>query len=177
MITITCPVCDRPNIEGNICPNCETDLSSVRILVELPAITEEKVTPFSSKPFLPIGLSITLAILLLAVGIGLGLAGNRLLMSQNPSISNVNVAATPSPVISPQQMQQETTLTADCNGFDYRVRSGDSLSLIAYRFYGNGKLWNPLVQANPVLKNQENSLEVGDHICIPNIAEDLYGDF
>jgi hypothetical protein len=33
---LTCPVCDRIDIEGDICPNCETNLESVRILMELP---------------------------------------------------------------------------------------------------------------------------------------------
>ncbi|WP_414542504.1 hypothetical protein [Nostoc sp. CCY0012] len=33
---LTCPVCDRQEIAGDICPNCETDLSVVRMLVELP---------------------------------------------------------------------------------------------------------------------------------------------
>ncbi|NEP47143.1 MAG: peptidoglycan-binding protein, partial [Okeania sp. SIO2H7] len=35
-LKLTCCVCDRPGIEGNICPNCETDLSMVRMLMELP---------------------------------------------------------------------------------------------------------------------------------------------
>ena len=33
---ITCPVCDRKEIDENICPNCETDLSLIRMLMELP---------------------------------------------------------------------------------------------------------------------------------------------
>jgi C4-type Zn-finger protein len=33
---ITCPVCDRSAIEINICPNCQTDLSLIRMLSELP---------------------------------------------------------------------------------------------------------------------------------------------
>jgi hypothetical protein len=36
--TITCPVCDRGAIEISICPNCQTDLSVIRMLSELPAI-------------------------------------------------------------------------------------------------------------------------------------------
>ena len=35
---ITCPVCDRSAIEINICPNCQTDLSLLRMLIELPLI-------------------------------------------------------------------------------------------------------------------------------------------
>jgi hypothetical protein len=33
---ITCPVCDRSAIEINICPNCQTDLSLIQMLSELP---------------------------------------------------------------------------------------------------------------------------------------------
>ncbi|BDA69767.1 hypothetical protein RIVM261_074930 [Rivularia sp. IAM M-261] len=33
---LMCPVCQRPDIENNICPNCETDLSLIRMLTELP---------------------------------------------------------------------------------------------------------------------------------------------
>ena len=34
---ITCPVCDRSGIEISVCPNCQTDLSLIRMLSELPA--------------------------------------------------------------------------------------------------------------------------------------------
>ncbi|WP_199322704.1 hypothetical protein [Calothrix anomala] len=49
---LTCPVCDRTDIEGNICPNCQTDLSSVRILMELP----------TERPSVPILLAIAIAL-------------------------------------------------------------------------------------------------------------------
>ncbi len=32
---IVCPVCDRSAIEISICPNCQTDLSLIRMLSEL----------------------------------------------------------------------------------------------------------------------------------------------
>jgi hypothetical protein len=35
---ITCPVCDRSELEINICPNCQTDLALLRMLTELPAL-------------------------------------------------------------------------------------------------------------------------------------------
>jgi hypothetical protein len=35
---ITCPVCDRSAIEISVCPNCQTDLSLIRMLSELPPI-------------------------------------------------------------------------------------------------------------------------------------------
>ena len=56
---LTCPVCDRTDIEGDICPNCETDLGSVRILIELPK--EGRV--------IPILLAIVIALACLVLGI------------------------------------------------------------------------------------------------------------
>ncbi len=35
---ITCPVCDRSELEINICPNCQTDLTLLRMLTELPRL-------------------------------------------------------------------------------------------------------------------------------------------
>ncbi|WP_373543071.1 hypothetical protein [Chamaesiphon sp.] len=35
---IVCPVCDRAAIEVDTCPNCQTDLSLIRMLSELPLI-------------------------------------------------------------------------------------------------------------------------------------------
>jgi C4-type Zn-finger protein len=35
---ITCPVCDRSELEINICPNCQTDLTLLRMLTELPLL-------------------------------------------------------------------------------------------------------------------------------------------
>jgi hypothetical protein len=37
-VKINCPVCDRSAIEINICPNCQTDLSLIRMLIELPTL-------------------------------------------------------------------------------------------------------------------------------------------
>ena len=35
---IDCPVCGYQGIEGNICPNCDTDVSLIRSLAELPQL-------------------------------------------------------------------------------------------------------------------------------------------
>jgi hypothetical protein len=35
---IDCPVCNRSAIDINICPNCQTDLSLIRMLTELPVL-------------------------------------------------------------------------------------------------------------------------------------------
>ncbi len=61
---ITCPVCDRKEIEENICPNCETDLSLIRMLLELPPV--EKTS--GNKSYL----LILFVIILLLISISLG---------------------------------------------------------------------------------------------------------
>jgi hypothetical protein len=71
---ITCPVCDRPEIEGNICPNCETDLSLVRMLVELPE--QKQQLPIIIKE----SLSISVAIFLIIIGISFGVFGREILL-------------------------------------------------------------------------------------------------
>ncbi|NET89022.1 MAG: hypothetical protein F6K45_13180 [Kamptonema sp. SIO1D9] len=97
---LTCPVCDRPNIEGDICPNCETNLSLVRMLMELPAQEENLNSPKSSfwrfytKKITSFNwLAVGLAILLIIIGISLGFTANFFfsrqmpLLPQTPSVS------------------------------------------------------------------------------------------
>lgn len=67
---LTCPVCDRPEISGDICPNCETDLSLIRMLVELP-VAEPQRQGFSA--WLLAGAAICLLVVCIALG-GLGYA-------------------------------------------------------------------------------------------------------
>ncbi|MEC4982960.1 MAG: hypothetical protein SAJ37_12555 [Oscillatoria sp. PMC 1068.18] len=89
---ITCPVCDRPNIEGDVCPNCETNLSFVRMLIELPTEAQksfsfpgnfwrsylEKITNFN-------WLAVGLTIILITIGIGLlGVTANFFFSRQMP---------------------------------------------------------------------------------------------
>jgi hypothetical protein len=72
VIKITCPVCDRKEIEENNCPNCETDLSLIRMLLELPLElpNEEKTLGINSR------LLLLFAIILLSLGVSLGWLSN-----------------------------------------------------------------------------------------------------
>jgi hypothetical protein len=36
MTELTCPVCQRPQVTTNNCPNCEANLESLQILAQLP---------------------------------------------------------------------------------------------------------------------------------------------
>lgn len=67
---LTCPVCDRSAIEINICPNCQTDLSLIRMLTELPPI-EVKIAPEPLIDTPPFSLQKILLIVSLFLNLGL----------------------------------------------------------------------------------------------------------
>jgi len=67
---INCPVCAYQNIAGNSCPNCDTNLSTIRLLQELPQIpTQIPPVKLGVNP-----LVITLFILLIGVVVGVGIS-------------------------------------------------------------------------------------------------------
>lgn len=158
-VKITCPVCDKPGIESDTCPNCETDLSSIRMLMELPpAVTKSGRLP----PWLS-----GVGLLLLLGGLALGVALTSALNPKPLPIAAPNPIETP-----PSPVQTVIKKSKPCAaGFYYRVRNGDSLSLIGERFYGGVKDYNAIVRANPGLKNRINNLEIGETILIPNSGE------
>jgi len=179
MITIKCPVCDRPEVEGNICPNCETDLSTLRMLEELPTATVETVVQPAKNSAVPLWLFISVGVAFLFFGIGLGIAGNAFWIAQNssppptPSLAVTSPSPVPSP---PLENKTQNTNSHSCLGFNYTVKPGDSLSLIASKFYGNSELLSLIAAKNSVLKGRENSLKVGEQLCIPNLEEGINGN-
>ncbi|MBD2442364.1 MAG: hypothetical protein ACK6A9_13740 [Dolichospermum sp.] len=50
---LSCPVCDRQEIVESICPNCETDLSPLRMLEELPEVDKTNSLESVIIPVLP----------------------------------------------------------------------------------------------------------------------------
>jgi hypothetical protein len=65
----TCPVCNRSEIEIDICPNCETDLSAIRFLTDLPRLESKDLK--SNKGFnylLNIGI-ISAVVLIIELGL------------------------------------------------------------------------------------------------------------
>jgi hypothetical protein len=177
---LTCPVCDRPKIEGNICPNCETDLSLIRTLKELPELPSIPTKSTAIAPWLPIAI----AILILLLGISLGAAGNSFYMQEyvqqrQPAVATISPALeTISPEVNPPvNPTQPLVVTSEkynekslvCGGFYYKVNRGDSLSRIAANFYGDGNLWPRIMAANPNLKGRENALAIGEMLLVPNL--------
>lgn len=169
---LTCPVCDRPEIEGEICPNCETDLSLIRMLLELPPASLAIAKPDSSEQkvtapwFTP-----ALVLLILFLGIALGVAGNVL----STSFSQ-NSASTPTAIVVSNPV---TALLPPCRTGDlYTVKSEDTLSIIAERFYGDFKSYPLIAEANPILQERDNFLvRRGEVLFIPNREEACFGNF
>jgi LysM domain len=176
---LTCPVCDRPKIEGNICPNCETDLSLIRTLKELPELPSIPTKSTAIAPWV----SIAIAILILLLGISLG-AGNSFYMQQytqqrQPAVATISPAVKTispevNPTVNPTQPLVVISENSDgkslvCGGFYYKVNRGDSLSRIAAQFYGDGNLWPRIMAANPHLKGRENALAIGEILLVPNL--------
>lgn len=160
MSKINCPVCQRSDVEGNVCPNCETDLSSLRLLMELSPVVDNRTATNRR------GLLLGLALLLLISGIFLGaIASNLFPRSLIPVSESSPVIPPVGELIAPSK---QLTKTVCVDGFNYRVRSGDSLSRIAQRFYGDESLLSPILEANPFLLDRLDSLEVGEKLLIPN---------
>ena len=174
-VKLTCPVCERSQIETNTCPNCETDLSTYRMLAELPVETPVEIE--EQKRTIPIWLPIGIAVLFLSLGIGLGFAGNSIIAKQQQTLPTIDISTTPTqidkpttPIISEKTIEKETEpKSKSCGGFNYVVRSGDSLSLIASRFYGDFNSWSLISDANPIIKGRENAIEIGESLLVPNL--------
>lgn len=55
-------------------------------------------------------------------------------------------------------------------GFQYRVRSGDSLSEVAVSVYGDAQQWRRIAAANPGIDTEQ--LAVGQVLCVPLLSPD-----
>jgi len=161
-------VCERSQIAENICPNCETDLSTYKMLANLPI--QESVE--KQQRIIPIWLPIGVAILFLLLGLGLGFVGNSVITKQQPQINQSFDVSNSIPeikpiIIDPKEIEQPKLIS--CGGFNYVVQKGDSLSLIASHFYGDSNSWLLISKANSAIKGRESLIEIGELILIPNL--------
>ncbi len=161
---ITCPVCGRSAIEGNVCPNCETDLSLIRMLVDLPEETPNTM-PNSLK-----FLGVSLAIFLFILGLSLGGSASYL-MSKNQQEVPISSVVNSSSSSTVQKINKYSTQLSDfscVDGFYYTVKKGDYLLKIIQIFYGDSDNLSLLLDNNPKLIRRKNKLEIGEIIFIPN---------
>lgn len=175
---ITCQVCQHPNIEDNTCPNCETDLTLIRMLIELPAQDESALSPSAISPAYPRRKQ---ALLFLLAGLILGIIGSfafSTYSSSPPQLAARSTSMLPaldpsltliasSPSITPPEPGIEAS-PATCTGFRYIVRPGDSLTLIAWRLYGDADRWVRIAEVNPKVRDRGNALEIGEEVLVPN---------
>ncbi|WP_071190679.1 LysM peptidoglycan-binding domain-containing protein [Trichormus sp. NMC-1] len=156
---LNCPVCGYQEIEGNICPNCDTDLALIRTLQDLPQLKK----PLSQSKFSK--WTLTVALLMLMIGIGLGAGGSFLIVKSSPFISTI--VSTPKPSVnSPVTLKQPPSII-------YTVKPGDSLSLISEKICEKGTAWEVLVEANPLLEKRENYyIDPGEKLMIPRSCQE-----
>lgn len=167
MTSIDCPVCDRPAVEAETCPNCEADLADLHMLARLP-VAEAPAAPTPLVP--PRRSPASLAIALIAAGVLTGgggyLVGTRGAPSpQVPLTAEAPATPVPSPTVAPTS---EAALAGapthpSFDGFRYQVRPGDSLWLIAKRFYGSGDRWPHL------RRTRDGVLRPGEIVDVPNL--------
>jgi len=141
------------------------------MLAELPIATEivesDKLQRQNFKPWLLISTGIALLVL----GLGLGAFSNYSLSRQEPIVQTSTPIANTTSIQIPSKSQPSVKEETACKGFYYTVRRGDSLSLIASRFYGDETAWSLITKANPKIQYRENSLEIDEKLLVPNREE------
>ncbi|NET02430.1 MAG: LysM peptidoglycan-binding domain-containing protein [Sphaerospermopsis sp. SIO1G2] len=165
-IKIDCPVCGYKDIEGKHCPNCETDLSLIRSLQELPTV--KKLSPLQRMS----SWTLALALSMLLIGIGFGVLSSFLLM-ENQYASNMFTSN--STIVVNQELvteAQEKNQNIDNN--TYTVRKGDNLGVIAEKVCGRASAWRLIAAANPRLEQRRNYfIKIGEKLKIPNCQEKI----
>lgn len=165
---LNCPVCRYTEIANNTCPNCDADLSLIRLLTELPSSNSQVTEVKAQRQPKVAGWQVGIALLILLVGIGLGTTSSFLflqsqLIGKTANSSPVAVSgASKTPVaiaqapVTPQKPTQ------------YTVQPGDNLTVITEKICGKSKSWQVMVKANPQLKGRENWIDVGEVLKLPN---------
>ncbi len=85
---LNCPVCGYTEIEGNTCPNCETDVSLIRMLQQLPQTEKPR------RQVKVAGWQLAFTGVILVIGMGLGALGCFLFLQPQ-----IFTSSSPSPVV------------------------------------------------------------------------------
>jgi hypothetical protein len=164
-INLTCPVCDRPDIEGDICPNCETNLSTFRLLAELPIVEPKKALGSTMKIWLLSGI-----LVVFVLGMSLGATGGSLLSKRPLPPTATSIPGSMTTNI-PAKSTQATSLNPCVRQFYYTVQQGDSLSRIARQFYGDRQKLKLIIQHNHQLKGRENDIDLHEKLLMPKFYQ------
>ena len=165
---LSCPVCAYTEITGNSCPNCDADLSVIRLLTELP-LSSLLVTQLEQPQIQHARWQLGAALLLLLLGIGLGVSGSLLFFQ--PSRFFVNAINPAIPVAVKRDRPVTLPIAQKPQPLQYTVKSGDNLSTITEQFCGKGKSWQVMLKANPQLNTRPDSIDIGEVLKIPNCEE------
>ena len=169
-VELSCPVCPYTEISGNICPNCDTDISLIRLLTELPPSSPQATVVEKPQPQQKFaGWQLGAALLILMMGIGLGTMGSFLFLGRSQLFTNNIDSSRPivvksdraaAPPIAQKTVSQQPT--------QYTVKLGDNLTKITERLCGKGKSWQVMVKANPQLNTRPDLINVGEALKLPN---------
>lgn len=171
-VELSCPVCAYTEISGNSCPKCNTDLSLIRLLTELPLSSPQATV--IEKPQLQqkfAGWQLGAALLILMLGIGLGAMGSFLFLGRSQLLTNNVDSSRPivvegDRVVAAPPIAQKTVNRQQPT--QYVVKPGDNLTKITEQLCGKGKSWQVMVKANPQLNTRPDLINVDEVLKLPN---------
>jgi nucleoid-associated protein YgaU len=171
-IRLNCPVCSYQDLQKNICPNCDTDVSLLRSLLELPILQPVNDTPIENIQSVPKESKLPKVWLLVLLGIAIGFVmGGWTGYSIFQSVIGDRIANNPSPslVNKPEIVAtiKATSKNQPIPTKSYIVQRGDSLEDLAQKLCGNSEEWRDFVIANPSLIGRESALEIREKLIIP----------
>jgi hypothetical protein len=168
---INCPVCQYQDIKGNICPNCDTDISLIRALINLTIVEKKKQiitgsTKNQSKVFFVIFLAAVFGFLAGTWFSYWSFSGMNSIMTitQAPveqPIDKIISVETDSEILNKSQVEQEAAKI-------YQVKNGDSLFQVAEKLCGDSTKWKKFVMSNETLVEREGYLlNTSETLVIP----------
>ena len=158
MITkIKCPVCDYPDVTGQFCPNCDSDVSIIHALMELKPYVEqdtpehrviqEKRKKWSIQ-------NILWLIIIFIVGLVLGWFIFFRFFTKKQYIL---LFLTPPITVPPSSPTKKL----------YVVQEGDNITKIAKKLCGQRANWQEIIDVNPHLVPRRDLVYVGERLIIP----------
>jgi hypothetical protein len=162
-VKLICPVCDRPDIEDDICVNCETNLSTFHILAKLPIVEVKNTLNSTIKIWL-----LSSVFTVFVIGVSLGVAGGSLLLKQPLQPTAISIPGSIATSVSAKSVISKP-LEPCTREFYYTVRQGDSLTKIARQFYGDRQKSQLILRHNPQLKGREKDIDLDEKLLIPKL--------
>lgn len=181
-LSLHCPVCGYQEVPGDICPNCDTDLSTLRLLLTLPE-TPTVPPPTTLSKWRTVLIVLFIALISTLMGASLAFTLGRIPeVSQAsdplPTATPTGIPETPVPIVEPTAIAVlpvdrdpvASELPDESDSDDpqlvyvlYRVESGDTLGGIASR---HGIPIEEMTRINPQLQGREDQILVGESLFL-----------